>query len=112
MANLKADRPSWCTDSGPAVVLGAGGAARAILVALADAGALLEATADVALLGDPSRKGLLALEGDAQELSGEKLDASFRLHGPFGEDGTLQGSLEMADVPYVGCGVLASSADG
>ncbi|PYS68352.1 MAG: D-alanine--D-alanine ligase A [Acidobacteria bacterium] len=31
------------------------------------------------------------------------------LHGPFGEDGTLQGLLEMADVPYVGCGVLASS---
>ncbi len=31
------------------------------------------------------------------------------LHGPFGEDGTIQGMLEMADVPYVGCGVLASS---
>ena len=31
------------------------------------------------------------------------------LHGPYGEDGTLQGLLEMADVPYVGCGVLASS---
>jgi D-alanine-D-alanine ligase len=31
------------------------------------------------------------------------------LHGPFGEDGTLQGLLEMLDVPYVGAGVLASS---
>ena len=31
------------------------------------------------------------------------------LHGPFGEDGTVQGLLELADVPYVGCGVLASS---
>jgi D-alanine-D-alanine ligase len=31
------------------------------------------------------------------------------LHGPYGEDGTLQGLLEMADVPYVGSGVLASS---
>jgi D-alanine-D-alanine ligase len=31
------------------------------------------------------------------------------LHGPFGEDGTLQGMLEMADVPYVGPGVLASA---
>jgi D-alanine-D-alanine ligase len=32
------------------------------------------------------------------------------LHGPFGEDGTLQGLLEMAGVPYVGAGVLASAA--
>lgn len=32
------------------------------------------------------------------------------LHGPFGEDGTIQGFLEMADVRYVGCGVLASAA--
>jgi D-alanine-D-alanine ligase len=31
------------------------------------------------------------------------------LHGPFGEDGTVQGLLELAGVPYVGCGVLASS---
>jgi D-alanine-D-alanine ligase len=31
------------------------------------------------------------------------------LHGPHGEDGTLQGLLELAGVPYVGCGVLASS---
>jgi D-alanine-D-alanine ligase len=65
------------------------------------------ATADIALLGDPSHKGLISLEGD---LSGEKLDVVFpALHGPFGEDGTLQGLLEMADVPYVGCGVLASA---
>ncbi|MFI6045489.1 D-alanine--D-alanine ligase family protein [Nocardia sp. NPDC051321] len=32
------------------------------------------------------------------------------LHGPFGEDGTLQGMLELAGVPYVGAGVLASAA--
>ncbi|MGL4649432.1 MAG: D-alanine--D-alanine ligase family protein [Caldilineaceae bacterium] len=31
------------------------------------------------------------------------------LHGPFGEDGTVQGLLEMADLPYVGCGVLSSA---
>ena len=30
------------------------------------------------------------------------------LHGPFGEDGTVQGLLELADVPYVGAGVTAS----
>jgi D-alanine-D-alanine ligase len=32
------------------------------------------------------------------------------LHGPYGEDGTLQGLLEIAGLPYVGCGVLASAA--
>src|SRR5512134_3016874 len=31
------------------------------------------------------------------------------LHGTFGEDGTIQGLLELADLPYVGAGVLASS---
>lgn len=31
------------------------------------------------------------------------------LHGPYGEDGTVQGMLEMANLPYVGCGVLASA---
>lgn len=32
------------------------------------------------------------------------------LHGPYGEDGTIQGLLEMANIPYVGCGVLSSAA--
>ena len=31
------------------------------------------------------------------------------LHGPYGEDGTLQGLLELAGLPYVGSGVLASA---
>ena len=31
------------------------------------------------------------------------------LHGPYGEDGTVQGMFEMLDIPYAGCGVLASS---
>ena len=67
-------------------------------------------TGEVALLGDPSHKGLISLETNEQSISGEKLDVVFpALHGTYGEDGTLQGLLEMADVPYVGCGVLASS---
>jgi D-alanine-D-alanine ligase len=66
-------------------------------------------TGDIALLGDPSHKGLISLKGNSQ-LVAEKLDVVFpALHGTYGEDGTLQGLLEMADVPYVGCGVLASS---
>jgi D-alanine-D-alanine ligase len=32
------------------------------------------------------------------------------LHGPWGEDGTMQGMLDLADVRYVGSGVLASAA--
>ena len=32
------------------------------------------------------------------------------LHGPFGEDGTIQGFLELSDIRYVGSGVLASAA--
>jgi D-alanine-D-alanine ligase len=40
----------------------------------------------------------------------EAIDIAFLvLHGPFGEDGTLQGFLEMAGVPYTGAGVLASA---
>jgi len=40
----------------------------------------------------------------------ERVDVLFPvLHGPFGEDGTIQGLFEMADIPYVGAGVLASS---
>ena len=39
-----------------------------------------------------------------------EVDVAFPvLHGPFGEDGTVQGLLELLDVPYVGAGVLASS---
>jgi D-alanine-D-alanine ligase len=68
------------------------------------------ATGDIALLGDPSHKGLISVNSGTQPPIAEKLDVVFpALHGPFGEDGTLQGLLEMADVPYVGCGVLASA---
>lgn len=64
----------------------------------------------VAILGDPSHSGLLSLEQSDGARTSQKLDVVFPvLHGPFGEDGTLQGLLEMANVPYVGCGVLASA---
>jgi D-alanine-D-alanine ligase len=64
----------------------------------------------VAILGDPSQTGLLSLDGSGGALTSQKLDVVFPvLHGPFGEDGTLQGLLEMANIPYVGCGVLASA---
>jgi D-alanine-D-alanine ligase len=65
---------------------------------------------DVAILGDPSHTGLFSFDLSGGAPSSERLDVVFPvLHGPFGEDGTLQGLLEMANIPYVGCGVLASA---
>jgi D-alanine-D-alanine ligase len=61
---------------------------------------------DVAVIGDPRYRGLQAIESDARQ----EIDVMFPvLHGTYGEDGTIQGLFEMADIPYVGCGVLASS---
>jgi D-alanine-D-alanine ligase len=61
-----------------------------------------------------ARDGRWLLNGSAVtiEPGGGLLDADAVfpvLHGPFGEDGTVQGLLEIADVPYVGAGVLASA---
>lgn len=65
---------------------------------------------EIALLGDPSHQGLTSLQSDGRDVSTTTLDVVFPvLHGPYGEDGTLQGLLEMADIPYVGCGVVASA---
>ncbi|HXT64009.1 MAG TPA: D-alanine--D-alanine ligase family protein [Pyrinomonadaceae bacterium] len=67
-----------------------------------------QSTEDVAILGDPSRRGLMRL--DSSDQSRDKLDVVFPvLHGTYGEDGTLQGLLEMAAMPLVGCGTLASA---
>ncbi len=67
-----------------------------------------QSTQDVAILGDPSRRGLMRL--DSSDQSRDKLDVVFPvLHGTYGEDGTLQGLLEMAAMPLVGCGTLASA---
>src|SRR5580765_1348410 len=63
----------------------------------------------IALIGDTGYRGLTRLSS-ADGSSAEDLDVVFPvLHGTFGEDGTIQGLLEMADIPYIGCGVLASA---
>ena len=65
----------------------------------------------LALAADPRRRGqLLSLGQGAGEILAA-VDVVFPvLHGPYGEDGTIQGLLELAGVPYVGAGVLASAA--
>jgi D-alanine-D-alanine ligase len=51
-----------------------------------------------------------AVDVDRAVVTGLGLDVVFPvLHGPYGEDGTVQGLLELANVPYVGAGVLASA---
>ena len=72
---------------------------------------------EVHLMARPSEETILSIdrrpsrddEGHAV-VTGLNLDVIFPvLHGPYGEDGTMQGLLELANVPYVGAGVLASA---
>jgi D-alanine-D-alanine ligase len=69
------------------------------------------------LVAHPSEDTVLAIErrpgadiDAAATVTGVGLDVVFPvLHGPYGEDGTVQGLLELANVPYVGAGVLGSA---
>jgi D-alanine-D-alanine ligase len=70
-----------------------------------------ESGTELALTADPRLAGQLVslAPGGAEVLA--SVDVVFPvLHGPYGEDGTIQGLLELAGVPYVGAGVLASAA--
>ena len=66
-----------------------------------------------AILPDPSLRTLPQIGQSAGSFvmrADQPLDVVFPvLHGPYGEDGTMQGLLELANLPYVGCGVLASA---
>jgi len=79
----------------------------------------------IALLGDPAAEAKLIelpppppatiaetrLEPAPRPAALPTLDVAFPvLHGPYGEDGTIQGLLQLAGIPYVGAGVLASAA--
>jgi D-alanine-D-alanine ligase len=67
----------------------------------------------VALLGDPACRGVVSLKELEPHLARAllaELDVVFPvLHGPYGEDGTVQGLLDLAGIPYVGAGVAASA---
>jgi D-alanine-D-alanine ligase len=70
-----------------------------------------ESGTELALPADPQRGGqLVSLPPGASDVLAS-VDVVFPvLHGPYGEDGTIQGLLELAGLPYVGAGVLASAA--
>jgi D-alanine-D-alanine ligase len=70
-----------------------------------------ESGSSVVLSGDPTQRGLTVHEpGKVPHQLGEVDVVLPLLHGPYGEDGTLQGLLELAGVAYVGSGVFASAA--
>jgi len=73
----------------------------------------IEGKSTVILLNDPSGNALIRTDDNQRfEKSSnlEKIDIIFPiLHGPYGEDGTIQGLLELANIPYVGAGVAASA---
>lgn len=70
-----------------------------------------ESGATVALVGDANSHEMAVREPASPQRSLGDVDVVLPLlHGPYGEDGTIQGMLELADVPYVGSGVFASAA--
>jgi D-alanine-D-alanine ligase len=61
----------------------------------------------VVMSADPTESALMPIDGSSR---GQKLDVIFPvIHGTFGEDGTMQGLLELAGLPFVGAGVLGSA---
>ncbi len=75
---------------------------------LLEAGALVPARLAATLLADPSIGGLVPVRSPIHSV--KSIDVIFPLiHGPFGEDGTLQGLLDLSALPYVGAGVLSSA---
>lgn len=61
------------------------------------------------ILPDPRRRGLVSIN-DYSKRETQGIDVVFPvIHGTFGEDGTVQGLFDLADVPYVGAGVLGSA---
>ncbi|WP_431878462.1 D-alanine--D-alanine ligase family protein [Micromonospora marina] len=67
--------------------------------------------AELVLRADPAAGGLMVLDPAQGPVALADVDVVFPvLHGAYGEDGTIQGMLEMADIPYVGANVFASAA--
>jgi D-alanine-D-alanine ligase len=65
----------------------------------------------VVLSSDPTIRGFVAVDGSTLQTAYQNVDVIFPvLHGPGGEDGTIQGAIELAGIACVGSGVFASAA--
>jgi D-alanine-D-alanine ligase len=105
----------WALADKPPVVMVAG---EVIEQARLEAARPVREGREVHFIARPSQETILSIDrtpGRDREVpsaivTGLSLDVIFpMLHGPYGEDGTIQGLLELANVPYVGAGVLASA---
>jgi D-alanine-D-alanine ligase len=106
----------WCLADKAPTAMSAG---EVIEQARLDAARPLRHGREVHMIARPSEETVLSIDRSAARLdddlgratvTGLNLDVLFPvLHGPYGEDGTIQGLLELANVPYVGAGVLASA---
>jgi len=98
----------WALPRRPPTLISA-----ADVIHAASASATLEADGvrEAHMMAHPGGDTLLTIDrGNENAVSGLSLDVVFPvLHGPYGEDGTVQGLLELANIPYVGAGVLASA---
>jgi D-alanine-D-alanine ligase len=105
----------WALADKPPAVMVAG---EVIEQARMEASRPLREGREVHFVARPSDETILSIdrsrnrdaEVPAAVVTGLALDVIFpMLHGPYGEDGTMQGLLELANIPYVGAGVLASA---
>jgi D-alanine-D-alanine ligase len=105
----------WCLADRQPTAMSAG---EVIEQARLDAARPLRSGREVHMIARPSEETVLSIDRSATRVdelgsatvTGLNLDVIFPvLHGPYGEDGTIQGLLELANVPYIGAGVLASA---
>ncbi len=99
----------WHLPDGPAPLLGSGASLAGIVGAASPAQEVARLRANEALAAIAEPRDALAPRAAVRSLA-DAIDVAFLVvHGPYGEDGTLQGFLELAGIPYVGAGVLASA---
>jgi D-alanine-D-alanine ligase len=100
----------WLLPDGPAPRLDGTRSLAALVGAASPAEEVARLRAhDHSVLPAPSDDHAIAARSAVRSLA-ESIDVAFLVvHGPYGEDGTLQGFLELAGIPYIGAGVLASS---
>ena len=105
----------WCLADRPPTAMSAG---EVIEHARVEAARTARSGREVHMIARPGEETVLSIDrtpGRGEDagrahVTGLNLDVIFPvLHGPYGEDGTIQGLLELANVPYVGAGVLASA---